>query len=89
MGISADYLDQFTPMERAKVEAALDRQMRLDGRYMWRWEVAEHLAKLPDLRVDRVRRRVYHGDSGHFWALPDITDRCATYAEWLAEQASV
>jgi len=45
MGIRSDYLALFAPLHRSKVELALDRQMRLNGEYMFRWQAAERLSK--------------------------------------------
>ena len=85
MTIKTEYLDQFNPMRRAKVEAALDRQMRLDGRYMFRWQVAELLAADAP-RVDSAKGRLYHGPNGYFYDVSSLTQTCVDYVMWLANR---
>jgi hypothetical protein len=81
--IRPEYLAQFPPMQRAKVEAALDRQIRLDGQYMFRWQVAEKFATDQPC-IDETRGRFYHGRDGYFYDLGQITRTAADYAVWLA-----
>lgn len=87
--ISEEYLATFQSMQRAKVSAALERQMRLDGVYMFRWQVAEKLANSASLRIDDARGRLYHkrydGDVETFYDVRAITASAARYAVWLRD----
>src|ERR1700761_3760551 len=69
----ADYLSQFPPMKRAKIQAAMDRYMRLDGVAMSRWEAARRLLGQGGLRHDPVKARLYHGADGCFYDVSALT----------------
>ena len=73
------------PMERGRVRKALERQMRLNGKTMWRWEAAEYLAKLPMFRYDETRGRVYTTED-NFFDVSSLTLAVARYAKWLLEK---
>jgi hypothetical protein len=83
--IRPEYLAQFPLLQRYKVAAALDRQTRLDGQYMFRWQVAEKFAT-DQPRIDETRGRFYHGQDGYFYDLAQITRTAAEYAVWMAHQ---
>lgn len=81
----AEYLETTqSPMRRAKVAAALNRQMRLDGVYYPRWRVGECLAGL-EPRRDEAKGRLYHGDQGHFYDISALTVTLVDYILWLNE----
>jgi hypothetical protein len=72
-----------SPLRRAKARAALERQMRLDGRYMFRWQMAEEMATRPMLRLDSAKGRLYHGADGRFYDVASLTSTAVDYIIWL------
>jgi hypothetical protein len=75
----ADYLDRFAPMQRAKVQAAMDRFMRLDGALMRRWDAMAKIAETGNVRHDTARARVYHGEQGCFYDVASLSATAVAY----------
>jgi hypothetical protein len=80
------YLSQFEPMQRGKMRLALDRQMRLNGRAMFRWQAANELAAGPYLRLDEVKGRLYTSEEGTFFDVSALTKTLVDYTMWIREQ---
>jgi hypothetical protein len=76
------YLDTLTPMPRAKAETALLKHVRFDGNVMRRHQFAERLVN-NNARYDDTRKRMYHGNDGHFYDLSALTVTMVHYIAWL------
>ena len=81
--IAQEYLAQFNSMQRAKVEAALTRQHRVNGVAEWRYQTAERLAANPAFRIDLDKGRVYTSEDT-FFDLTTLTKSLTDYAAWLS-----
>lgn len=69
-------------LRRARAGAALNRQMRLDGVYMWRRDAA--LKLLPRyVRVDGGR---FHTVEGTFYEVRDLTKTLVDFIRYLHEE---
>jgi hypothetical protein len=79
----ADYLARFEPMRRAKVQAAMDRFTRLNGKVMRRWDAADLLVTRR-VRLDAAKSRLYVGDSGSFYDVSALTATAVAYIMWKA-----
>lgn len=87
--VRSEYLDTFAPMQRAKVSAALERQMRLSGVYMFRWQAAEKLAQSERFERDEKRGRVYVSNAGVFYDESALTKSLVDYVIWIRERVHV
>lgn len=68
-----------SPMARAKARKALERNGRFNGEVMPRYRYAVTLSRLPVLRLDRDKGRLYTGEST-FFAVADLTETLVAYA---------
>lgn len=82
-----EFLATFAPMQRAKAEAALDRQMRFDGRYCFRGtEVERRIAEGCTVMLSRQGERRLAWPNGVFLDEKQISKTAMDYAEFLIAQ---
>jgi hypothetical protein len=76
------FLATLEPMARGKARQALERQMRLSGRTMFRWQAAEELAANPSVRIDETKGRLYTSEKV-FYEIKDLTKTLVEFVRFI------